>query len=193
MRLGIALPTDDADQPAADGRRVLRAESLAEGARRIEAAGFESAWVFDSIGRGFLLPDPLVALSVAATVTSRIELGTGVLADSLSGTPWTSRTGSLTTHLASGGRLRLGVGSGLDGGGLRRARHGLSVALPPPRRGPVDDAEAVGGRARGRGAARHVARRRGRAADLHRLVGGLPLDRARRPRVRRLGGIRRSQ
>ena len=61
MRLGIALPTEDAaDQPAADGRRILRAESLAEGARRIEAAGFDSAWVFDSIGRGFLLPDPLI-------------------------------------------------------------------------------------------------------------------------------------
>ena len=82
---------------------------------------------------------------------------------------------------------------GLDGRGLRRARHGFPVALPAPRRGPVDDAQAVGGRARGAGAARHVARRRGRAADLHRLMGGLPLDRARRPRVRRLGRIGRPQ
>ena len=71
MRLGIALPTEDAvEPPAADGRRILSAETIAEGARRIEAAGFDSAWVFDSIGRGFLLPDPLIALSVAATVTS---------------------------------------------------------------------------------------------------------------------------
>ena len=32
MRLGIALPTEDvADQPAADGRRVLRAESSPRG------------------------------------------------------------------------------------------------------------------------------------------------------------------
>jgi len=112
MRLGIALPTEDtADQPAADGRRVLRAESLAEGARRIEAAGFDSAWVFDSIGRGFLLPDPLIALSVAATVTSRIELGTGVLQIPLRN-PVDFAHRILTTHLVSGGRLRLGVGAG---------------------------------------------------------------------------------
>ena len=112
MRLGIALPTEDAgDQPAADGRRVLRAESLAEGARRIEAAGFDSAWAFDSIGRGFLLPDPLIALSVAATVTSRIELGTGVLQIPLRN-PVDLAHRILTTHLVSAGRLRLGVGAG---------------------------------------------------------------------------------
>ena len=80
MRLGIALPTEDVvETPARDGRRILGPDSLAEGARRIEAAGFDSAWVFDSIGRGFLLPDPLIALSIAATVTRRLELGTGVL------------------------------------------------------------------------------------------------------------------
>ena len=112
MRLGIALPTEDtADEPTADGRRVLRAESIAEGARRIEAAGFDSAWVFDSIGRGFLLPDPLIALSVAATVTSRIELGTGVLQIPLRN-PVDFAHRILTTHLVSGGRLRLGVGAG---------------------------------------------------------------------------------
>src|SRR5262249_919215 len=55
------------------------AGAVGGGGRRIEAAGFDSAWVFDSIGRGFLLPDPLVALSVAAAVTRTIELGTGVL------------------------------------------------------------------------------------------------------------------
>src|SRR6202795_3935634 len=112
MRLGIAPPTEDtAHQPAADGRRVLRAESIAEGARRIEAAGFDSAWVFDSIGRGFLMPEPLIALSVAATVTSRIELGTGVLQIPLRN-PVDFAHRILTTHLVSGGRLRFGVGAG---------------------------------------------------------------------------------
>jgi alkanesulfonate monooxygenase SsuD/methylene tetrahydromethanopterin reductase-like flavin-dependent oxidoreductase (luciferase family) len=60
MRLGVALPSTD-------GGRPLGAETLAEAAQRIEAAGFDSAWVFDSIGRGRLLPDPLTALAVAGT------------------------------------------------------------------------------------------------------------------------------
>ena len=103
MRLGIALPTEDAvEPPAADGRRILSAETISEGARRIEAAGFDSAWVFDSIGRGFLLPDPLVALSVAATVTRRIELGTGVLQVPLRN-PVDLAHRILTTHLVSAG------------------------------------------------------------------------------------------
>ena len=112
MRLGLALPTEEVvDQPAADGKRILRPETLAEGARRIEAAGFDSAWVFDSLGRGFLLPDPLIALSVAATVTQKIELGTGVLQIPLRNTvDFAHRI--LTAHLICGGRLRLGVGAG---------------------------------------------------------------------------------
>jgi len=56
-RLGIALP--------AGGRRALapNAHTLADAARAIETAGFDSAWAFDSIGRGFLLADPLTALA----------------------------------------------------------------------------------------------------------------------------------
>lgn len=105
MRLGISLPTAEAE------RAPLRAESLAEAARRIEAAGFASAWVFDSIGRGFLLPDPLTALAVAATVTRTIELGTGVFQVPLRN-PVELAHRTLTLHLVSGGRLRLGVGAG---------------------------------------------------------------------------------
>ena len=73
MRLGIALPASEA------GGAPLRLDSLAEAARRIEEGGFDSAWVFDSIGRGFLLPDLLTALAIAATITRRIELGASVL------------------------------------------------------------------------------------------------------------------
>lgn len=105
MRLGIALPSTESDgQP-------LHAESLADASRRVEAAGFASAWVFDSIGRGFLLPDPLATLAIAATVTTRIELGTGVLQVPLRH-PVELAHRILTTHLVSGGRLRLGVGAG---------------------------------------------------------------------------------
>jgi Luciferase-like monooxygenase len=105
MRLGIVLPRVEPDE------RPLSSASLADAARRIEGAGFASAWVFDSLGRGFLLPDPLTALSVAGTVTRRIELGTGVLQVPLR-RPMELAHRVLTTHLVCGGRLRLGVGAG---------------------------------------------------------------------------------
>ncbi len=105
MRLGIVLPR------AEDGGRPLEAATLADAAHRIETIGFESAWVFDSIGRGSLLPDPLAALTVAAAVTRTIELGTGVLQVPLR-RPVELAHRVLTTHLVSAGRLRLGVGAG---------------------------------------------------------------------------------
>ena len=105
MRLGIALPRMEG------GGQPLGAASLTDAARRIEEAGFDSAWVFDSLGRGRLLPDPLTALAVAGTVTRTIELGTGVLQVPLR-RPMELAHRVLTTHLVCGGRLRLGVGAG---------------------------------------------------------------------------------
>src|SRR5258708_3883166 len=102
-RFGIALPGGSSGS--------LTASSLADAARQIEAAGFTSAWAFDSISRGFLLADPLTALAVAGTVTRTIELGTGVLQVPLRH-PVELAQRVLTTHLVSGGRLRLGVGAG---------------------------------------------------------------------------------
>jgi len=109
MRVGIALPRAEADgQP-------LQPTSLAQAAGRIEAAGFESAWVFDAIGRGFLLPDPLTSLAVAAGATRAIELGTGVLQVPLRH-PVELAQRVLTTQLISGNRLLLGVGAGSTAG-----------------------------------------------------------------------------
>jgi alkanesulfonate monooxygenase SsuD/methylene tetrahydromethanopterin reductase-like flavin-dependent oxidoreductase (luciferase family) len=104
-RFGIALPT------GGPGGAPFVAQSLADAARNIEAAGFESAWAFDAIGRGFLHPDPLTALAVAASVTRTLEVGTGVLQVPLRN-PVELAQRALTTHLVSGGRLRLGVGAG---------------------------------------------------------------------------------
>src|SRR5262247_3872495 len=104
-RVGIALPAGGRTAPPPT------THTLADAARGIEAAGFQSAWAFDSIGRGFLLADPLTALAVAATVTRQIELGTGVLQVPLRN-PVELAQRVLTTHLVSGGRLRLGVGAG---------------------------------------------------------------------------------
>ena len=102
-RFGIALP--------GGGGGTLAPAGIADAARTIEAAGFSSAWTFDAIGRGWLLPDPLTALAIAGTVTRDIELGTGILQVPLRH-PVELAQRVLTTHLASGGRLRLGVGSG---------------------------------------------------------------------------------
>src|SRR5262249_47836231 len=65
-RFGVALPT------GGHSGVPPTAHSLADAAREIERAGFGSAWAFDSVGRGFLLADPLTSLAVAATVTRQI-------------------------------------------------------------------------------------------------------------------------
>jgi alkanesulfonate monooxygenase SsuD/methylene tetrahydromethanopterin reductase-like flavin-dependent oxidoreductase (luciferase family) len=104
-RFGIALPT------GGTGGAEFGSLSLADAARRIEAAGFESAWTFDSVGRGTLRPDPLMALAVAGTVTRTIELGTGVFQVPLRN-PVELAQRVLTTHLVSGRRLLFGVGAG---------------------------------------------------------------------------------
>ena len=105
MRLGAALPITGFDgQPV--GPR-----SFAEGARRLERLGYASAWVFDAVGRGFMLPDPLMALAVAASATERIELGTGVLQLPIRNTTELAHR-VLTLHLLAGERLLLGVGPG---------------------------------------------------------------------------------
>jgi len=80
-------------------------------ARRIEAAGFPGIWVGDSLGRGRPTMDPLMELTAVAAVTERAELGIAVLQVSLrQPIELAHRVQSL--HVLSGGRLRLGVGSG---------------------------------------------------------------------------------
>jgi alkanesulfonate monooxygenase SsuD/methylene tetrahydromethanopterin reductase-like flavin-dependent oxidoreductase (luciferase family) len=108
-RFGIALPTAPVSgQPSG-------ASSLADAAQAAEAAGFASAWAFDSVGRGALRFDPLMALAVAATVTRGLELGTGIIQVPLRN-PVELAQRVLTAHLVSGGRLLLGVGAGSTAG-----------------------------------------------------------------------------
>jgi alkanesulfonate monooxygenase SsuD/methylene tetrahydromethanopterin reductase-like flavin-dependent oxidoreductase (luciferase family) len=105
MRLGVNLP-----MTAADGG-PLNGDGLIEGARMIERAGFDGLWCFDAIGRGFILPDPLIAVSLAASVTERISVGTCILQVPLR-RPVELAHRILTAHLACRGRLLLGVGAG---------------------------------------------------------------------------------
>jgi probable F420-dependent oxidoreductase len=123
LKVGIGLPQLKAFDP---GTAVVRA------ARAAEDIGYDSVWVFER----FLLPrdqsgahglyqmpdvpwpvryggvlDPLVALTLAAAVTQRVELGTCVLVAPLHVPARLARTLS-SIDAASGGRLIAGVGAG---------------------------------------------------------------------------------
>ena len=122
MRLGAKLP-NSGPLPAELGIPAM--------ARTIEAAGFDSMWVSDHIvmpaemaspypfaadGRPtwpMTMPwvDALVALSLAAAVTDRAELGTAVLVLPLRH-PVEFAKQAASIDAVSGGRLRLGVGAG---------------------------------------------------------------------------------
>src|SRR6202048_4271903 len=80
-------------------------------ARRIEKSGFPGIWVTDSLGRGQPTLDPLVVLGALSAATQRVELGTAVLQVSLRH-PIELAHRVQSVQALSGGRLRLGVGSG---------------------------------------------------------------------------------
>lgn len=101
MRLGATLAHLSPAPPVA----------LAEWARRLVGAGFESLWTPQVIGRGFLVPDPFVALAVAATATEGVELGTATLQVPLHH-PADLAHRVLSLRSVCGDRLSLGVSPG---------------------------------------------------------------------------------
>ncbi len=69
MRLGATLASLSPGPPVA----------IAERARSLVSAGFESLWIHQIVGRGYLVPDPFVTLAAAATATEGVEVGTATL------------------------------------------------------------------------------------------------------------------
>lgn len=70
MRLGALLgPIVDAE----------RSRTLAEQTHRLVDSGYSSLWSAQAIGRGFMITDPFIALTVAATVSDTVEIGTAVV------------------------------------------------------------------------------------------------------------------
>lgn len=121
LRIGVKLPHTGALDPT----------SLADRARELETAGFDSLWVSDHV----VLPEKItsfypfaadgvatwdsdnpyletvVVLAVAAAATTRVRLGTAVLvAPQRNPVLLAKQIG--TADLVSGGRIELGVGAG---------------------------------------------------------------------------------
>jgi alkanesulfonate monooxygenase SsuD/methylene tetrahydromethanopterin reductase-like flavin-dependent oxidoreductase (luciferase family) len=84
---------------------------VAEWARRLAGAGFESLWIHQVIGRGYLVPDPFVTLAVAASVTEGVELGTATVQVPLHH-PADLAHKVLSLSEVCGDRLTLGVSPG---------------------------------------------------------------------------------
>lgn len=101
MRLGATLAHLSPGPPIA----------VAEQARRLVGAGFESLWVPQVVGRGFLVPDPFVTLAVAATATDGVEVGTATVQVPLHH-PADLAHRVLSLASVCGDRLTLGVSPG---------------------------------------------------------------------------------
>ncbi len=104
MRLGATLAHLSPAPPIA----------VAEWAKRLVGAGFESLWTPQVIGRGFLVPDPFVTLAVAATATGGVELGTATVQVPLHH-PADLAHRILSLMSVCGDRLALGVSPGSTG------------------------------------------------------------------------------
>jgi probable F420-dependent oxidoreductase len=121
MRIGIGLPQSG---------RFDHARDIAGIARTAETAGYDSVWVYERLlfplaprdglyqQPGVPWPanyqecaDPVVTLSIAAAVTSRVRLGTAVLVAPLH-TPIQLARQLATLDKISGGRVVAGFGSG---------------------------------------------------------------------------------
>ncbi|MDN0197934.1 LLM class flavin-dependent oxidoreductase [Streptomyces sp. S.PNR 29] len=104
-QVGVLLPTRE---QAING--TFAAAPLLDFARQAEQLGFDSLWAGDSlIARPRL--DPLVVLSAAGAVTSRVTLGTAALTPALRH-PLTGAHQAASLDHVTGSRLVLGLGSG---------------------------------------------------------------------------------
>jgi len=87
-----------------DGEIPFDANGVADQSQREESAGYDGAWAAE-VGH-----DPLLILAGAATATTRLELGTGIVV-AFGRSPMITATMANDVQLLSKGRLMLGLGS----------------------------------------------------------------------------------
>ena len=99
--VGIQLPTID---PSRNSAQDLKAAAMLA-----EELGFDSVWVGDHLTFNAPVVEAFVAATLAATVTSRIQVGFGVLVAALRSPAWLAKQIS-SLQVVSGGRVDLGIG-----------------------------------------------------------------------------------
>lgn len=90
---------------------VVPPTGIADVARAAEAAGLDGVWAGDHLVTGAPWTDSAVALSAAATATTRITVGWSVLLPALRPLAWALKAVAAVQSV-SGDRLHLGVGVG---------------------------------------------------------------------------------
>ncbi len=141
MKVGVALPHYGNDVS------MDRVVAIAQDCERL---GFDSVWVSDHIvfdlakygGSADLIGclDPLVTLSVLARETHRVRLGTMVLCNEFRHPVLLAKQAS-AIHLASGGRLELGIGAGWYDREFRLS--GLEFPRPGVRLAKLEEAVVI--------------------------------------------------
>ncbi len=86
-------------------------ESIAQQATAYVDQGYSSLWAAHTIGRGIMMPDPLMSLAVAASVTEDVLIGTAVLQVPLYH-PIDLAHRIFSLKQAAGDRFVFGVGTG---------------------------------------------------------------------------------
>ena len=116
-----------------------------ESARRLDDAGFAGVWAWDHfIGQGTDRTVPVVEdwtiLSMAAAQTKQVTVGPFVM-NVMNRHPAVVARMASTLHIASGGRLILGIGIG--GAPREHASYGIDFPAAPERVRRVEEAVAV--------------------------------------------------
>jgi probable F420-dependent oxidoreductase len=112
MKVGLLLPIADDDATG-----TPRWSRIAELARHAEAGGIDSLWIFDHLIFRFPnepeggLHEAWTLVAAVAALTSRVELGTIVLATPFRPAAWLAKAAATADEIA-GGRLILGIGAG---------------------------------------------------------------------------------
>jgi alkanesulfonate monooxygenase SsuD/methylene tetrahydromethanopterin reductase-like flavin-dependent oxidoreductase (luciferase family) len=126
--------------------RAIRAEPAwwLESARRLDAAGYAGVWCWDHfMGRGdrtVPVVECWTTLAMAAATTSRVTVAPFVL-NVMNRHPALVARMASTLHIASGGRLILGIGIG--GAPAEHAAYGMAFPEPPERVARLEEAIAV--------------------------------------------------